>query len=107
MRVTRYALSSILSVGLVALGRRECHALSRQVAGGRNFLSSRYSFSSSALKASTEQSVCSVPDVDVDDVSLKVSALKEAILTDHKGDAIRLGDKMGDKSIVVFLRHLG
>lgn len=55
---------------------------------------------------------CIIPDEDEDDFAAVgdqgASAFRDCMVTDVNGEAVKLGDKMGDgKSVVVFLRHLG
>lgn len=40
--------------------------------------------------------------------TIDAKALRDAVLTNHIGDSVRLGDRMGNSvSLVIFLRHLG
>ena len=55
---------------------------------------------------------CVIPefDDDVDKAATPVGAsvFRNSMLTDADGNVVKLGDKMGsEKSVVVFLRHLG
>lgn len=64
----------------------------------------------SSLFMSTE-TPCDVPSdaVNPDLVVQKGSGkiLRSVMLTDINGDTVKLGDKMGETSVVVFLRHMG
>lgn len=58
----------------------------------------------------TNATICDMPtDVVQAPESVSAATLRSAMLTNAKGETIRLGDRMSDKgtSIVVFLRHLG
>lgn len=55
---------------------------------------------------------CEIPDFDDNNdmgvASLGASVFRNSIVTDVDGNAVKLGDRMGSqKSVVVFLRHLG
>jgi hypothetical protein len=55
---------------------------------------------------------CEIPDFDNNDdmgvASLGASVFRNSIVTDVHGNTLKLGERMGSqKSVVVFLRHLG
>lgn len=106
-----------LQVGLVSCGFLAATAgafvpISPTKSSGVSF-PARKSTGSFHAKALENDCECASPEEDTSVPSMVATkgsgnAFRSAILTDADGNMVRLGDKMGpNKSVVIFLRHLG